>query len=70
MKLNKLISSSYDVDIDSIMLDSRQNQHNSIFFCLEGLNNDAHDFVEQAIQNGAVVVVHRHNDIYRDDQVI
>ncbi|CAM3571577.1 UDP-N-acetylmuramoyl-L-alanyl-D-glutamate--2, 6-diaminopimelate ligase [Erysipelothrix urinaevulpis] len=70
MKLNQLIDNESSRDIQSIMLDSREKQANSIFFCLEGLSHDAHGFVQQAIENGAVAIVHRHDDIYRDDAVV
>lgn len=69
MKLSDLIPCNDGREIESIMLDSRKKQENSIFFCIEGLSNDAHNFVEQAIANGAVAVVHRkelekHDSVY------
>lgn len=59
MKLNQLITSNDERVIESLMVDSRKKMPNSMFFCIEGLTSDAHNFVDQAIENGAVAVIHR-----------
>ncbi len=51
------LSVSGDCDIASLMQDSRIRADNSLFFCISGIRNDAHDFIPQAIANGAVAVV-------------
>ncbi len=58
MKLCELFDQVPDIEIDSLMADSRTKRPNSIFFCEKGMMFDGHAFVEQAIQNGAVVIVH------------
>ena len=58
MKLNQLFENVPDVTIDSLMADSRKKRPNSIFFCVKGMMFDGHEFVEQAIHNGAKVIVH------------
>lgn len=58
MKINELFNVECDINIFGIMEDSRQHKTNSIYFCLTGLVNDGHDFIDQAIKNGAVVIVH------------
>ncbi|MFB1051929.1 UDP-N-acetylmuramoyl-L-alanyl-D-glutamate--2,6-diaminopimelate ligase [Paraliobacillus sp. JSM ZJ581] len=45
------------IEIKGITIDSRQVQQGYLFFCIEGYTVDGHDFVEQAIENGAVAVV-------------
>jgi UDP-N-acetylmuramoyl-L-alanyl-D-glutamate--2,6-diaminopimelate ligase len=46
-----------DCEISSLMQDSRIRAENSLFFCISGIRSDAHDFIPQAIQNGATAVV-------------
>ena len=59
MNLQAIIPSIDEtVDIKSLMLDSREKHESAIFFCLEGLTVDGHEFVDQAIENGAKVIVH------------
>ena len=59
MKLNQLITSNDERVIESLMVDSRKKMPASMFFCIEGLTSDAHNFVDQAIENGAVAIIHR-----------
>lgn len=56
MKLNELFKNAPEIEIESIMIDSRKKQKNSLFFCLKGLKNDGHQFIEQAKENGAVAI--------------
>ncbi|MBK2404423.1 UDP-N-acetylmuramoyl-L-alanyl-D-glutamate--2,6-diaminopimelate ligase [Erysipelothrix sp. strain 2 (EsS2-7-Brazil)] len=58
MKLNKLVNTEFDCDIDHLVLDSRDRVKNGMFFCLKGLTVDGHQFAQQAVENGAVAVVH------------
>lgn len=58
MKLNRMLPVKSTIKIDSIMTDSRIKSKNGIFFCIKGLTVDGHHYVEQAIKNGAVVIIH------------
>ena len=58
MLLNELFEKAPKIEIDNIMVDSREVVNNSIFFCIKGMLNDGHDFYRQAIENGAVVIVY------------
>ncbi len=58
MKLSQLFTNAPDILIDSLSVDSRQKHENSLFFCLKGMVFDGHQFVDQAIENGAVAIVH------------
>ena len=42
--------------IDIVSTDSRKAQENMLFFALEGERFDAHDFLEDAVRNGAVLL--------------
>ena len=58
MKLSELFDNVPDVEIRNLMADSRKKCPDSIFFCVKGMMFDGHRFVEQAIANGAKVIVH------------
>lgn len=58
MKLSELFENVPDIEIRSLMADSRKKRPDSIFFCVKGMMFDGHRFIEQAIQNGARVIIH------------
>ncbi|MBQ6221458.1 MAG: UDP-N-acetylmuramoyl-L-alanyl-D-glutamate--2,6-diaminopimelate ligase [Solobacterium sp.] len=58
MNLKDLFENVPDIEIESLMPDSRKKRPNSIFFCHKGMMHDGHKFVNQAIENGAKVIVH------------
>lgn len=58
MLLNKIFENYQEIEIENLMLDSRKNCQKALFFCLKGLTNDSHSFVNQAIKNGAIAVCH------------
>ena len=58
MKLNKLFSKANPIDINSLMSDSRLASDHSLFFCLKGMKHDGHQHIAQAVENGAVAIVH------------
>lgn len=62
MELSKLFICDDHRQIDVLVLDSRDSVSNGLFFCLEGLTVDGHDFADKAIANGCVAVVH-HKDL-------
>lgn len=65
MQLSKLIKNldiikstgSLDLEISDIVYDSRKVTKNSIFVCLIGHNSDGHEYISDAIKNGAVAIV-------------
>ena len=58
MKLSALFDNAPELEIENLMVDSRQAMPNAIFFCIRGMLHDGHRFVNAAIKNGAVCVVH------------
>ena len=44
-------------DITSICYDSRKVKKNSIFICINGNKVNGHDFINEAIKNGAIAIV-------------
>ncbi len=58
MKLNNLFRNAKPIEIDSLMSDSRIKANNSLFFCLRGMKHDGHQHISQAVENGAIAIVH------------
>lgn len=59
------------VTISDIVYDSRKVHKGSVFVCIEGYKKDGHDYIEDAIKNGAVaIVVQKQVDIPQDTAVI
>lgn len=58
MKLNLLFKNTKPIEINSLMSDSRLHSKNSLFFCLKGMKHDGHLHIGQAVENGAVAIVH------------
>ena len=68
MKLTELFENAPDIEIRSLMADSRKKRPDSIFFCVKGMMFDGHKFIDQAVENGAKVIVYSEPlDEMRDD---
>ena len=65
MKLSKLLNKlnyqcvqgSADVEISTVVYDSRKVQNGSVFVCVKGAISDGHKFAEKACEMGAVALV-------------
>ena len=70
MLLSRLFKGAPEIEIDQLSIDSRTSMKNAIFFCLDGIKFDGHDYIEEAINNGAKVIVYskpqkvKHKAIY------
>lgn len=58
MLLNKMFKGAPEIEIEQLSVDSRVPMKNCIFFCLDGIKYDGHDYIEEAVNNGAKVIVH------------
>lgn len=69
MYLNEIIQDAPAIQILNLMNDSRKKTRKGLFFCVKGRVYDGHRFVNQAIENGAVAIIHsdeipiKHEDI-------
>lgn len=54
-------SNNFNIFVSDIIYNSRKIKEDCVFVCLEGSNVDGHDFVQQAVDNGAVVIVAQHS---------
>ena len=50
-------SGSPDIDITGVVSDNRNVEPGNVFVCYQGINVDSHDFIQDALQNGATVVI-------------
>jgi UDP-N-acetylmuramoyl-tripeptide--D-alanyl-D-alanine ligase len=68
-RIAEFIGASSEVDPDSVVtgysIDSRTIQPGQLFFAVKGERLDGHDFVEQALQHGAIAVVIRQDQLAR-----
>ena len=44
-------------EIEALVTDSREKSEKGLFFCISGMRFDAHDFAQQAVDNGCVALV-------------
>ena len=58
MNISEMFENAPDLNVETIMTDSRKKCEKGIFFCLPGMVHDGHDFADQAISNGAICIVH------------
>ena len=79
MKLNDLLKNisftllkgSLDTEINDIKYDSRKVTKNDMYIALIGYNSDGHDYIKDAIKNGAnTIVVSKIVDIKEDINII
>lgn len=59
-KLSDLYNISSDVIVSGISVNSKDIKQGDIFVCIQGQNVDRHEFIEEAIKNGAVALVVKH----------
>lgn len=57
MNINKLFNTDLDFTIEGIVDDSRDVKENYLFVATKGFNVDHFDYIDKAIENGAVAVV-------------
>ena len=62
----KLLAGSTDIEISTLVYDSRKVEKASVFVCISGAVSDAHDFIPDVVKKGAAaVVVEKRCDSYR-----
>ena len=56
-KLKELIKTDYDVNVFGIKINSKEVEKGDMFVCIKGVKTDRHDFIEEAIKNGASCII-------------
>lgn len=51
------VRGNLDIQIDNLDKDSRNIKENGLFIAIKGFDTDGHDFVEKAIEQGAIAVI-------------
>lgn len=69
MLLNRIFKNAPEIEIEQLSTDSRLPMKNAIFFCIAGLKFDGHDYIDEAIKNGAKVIVYS-KDIEKNEKAI
>lgn len=59
MYLNKLFKEAPKIKISGIATKSDEVKHGFIYFALDGIKFDGHDYIDDAISRGAIVIVHK-----------
>ncbi|MEG1597086.1 MAG: UDP-N-acetylmuramoyl-L-alanyl-D-glutamate--2,6-diaminopimelate ligase [Bacilli bacterium] len=56
-KLNELYNCAFEVNIKGIKINSKEVKEGDLFVCTKGVTVDRHDFIDEAIKNGAVALI-------------
>ncbi|MDD6879186.1 MAG: UDP-N-acetylmuramoyl-L-alanyl-D-glutamate--2,6-diaminopimelate ligase [bacterium] len=68
--LNEIYSNGPDVLIESIKINSKQVSKGDLFVCIKGVNADRHDYIDEAIDNGAAALIVSKEDDYKIPYVL
>ena len=60
-RLNELYNCDSDVIITGVSINSKETKQGDIFVCIKGANVDRHDYIDEAIKNGASALVVSHD---------
>ena len=58
MILSEIFEHAPDIEISGLSTDSRKVEPNNMYFCMEGMTFNGHQFVEEVVEKGAVCIVH------------
>ena len=58
MRLSKIFKNVPTVNTEGLTFDSRNVKPGDTYFCLPGFTHDGHDFIDQAVEKGAMAIVH------------
>ena len=56
-KLNEIFDCEYNTPIQDVKINSKEVQPGDLFVCTMGVTADRHDFIDEAIKNGAAAIV-------------
>lgn len=64
-KLKDLYKCTFDIDVYGVKTNSKEVKKGDMFVCINGVNKDRHEFVDDAIKNGASCLVVRNEGNYK-----
>lgn len=59
-----VVKGNEDTDIKHITADSREVREGSLFICLVGAHVNGHDYIEQAVANGATALLVQEDRVF------
>ena len=60
------VKGNLDIDINEIKSNSKEVQENDMFVAIKGFNTDGHEWILEAIKNGAKAILAQETDIHKD----
>lgn len=60
-KINELFETDLDILIKDIKINSKEVEPGDLFVCIKGVKVDRHDFIDEAIKNGASCLIVEHD---------
>ena len=63
--LSELYNCNFDIPIKDIKINSKEVEKYDLFVCTKGVNTDRHDFIDEAIKNGANALVVEKEENYK-----
>lgn len=60
LPMARVIAGDPDVEVSAVAIDSREAGAGAVYCCVPGTVRDGHDFAEEALRNGAAVLVTEH----------
>ena len=61
---------STDLEINDVQIDSRKSKPGSLFIAIKGVAFDGHQFINKAIEAGAVAVVHEESSLEKKEGIV
>lgn len=58
MLLSQMFDNAPEIEINGLCIDSRKISQRDMYFCMEGMVHDGHEFIDEVIDKGAVCIVH------------
>ncbi|MEF9961042.1 MAG: UDP-N-acetylmuramoyl-L-alanyl-D-glutamate--2,6-diaminopimelate ligase [Erysipelotrichaceae bacterium] len=70
MLLSKIFDEAPKIEVNALTMDSREVSKGCMYFCLEGMTTDGHNYIDQAIEKGAICIVHSKDIEHMVDDVV
>lgn len=65
----KIINGNINIDIKGISYDSRKIQNGFVFVCIKGTKVNGHNYIKEAVKNGAAAVIVEDEVIFNNEEV-
>lgn len=64
-KINEIYDCNYEDEVFDIKINSKEVKPGDIFVCVNGINVDRHDYIDEAIENGAAFLIVKKEGNYK-----